>query len=53
VLENYRPAAAEGQQGLHFHKGKIGRCREVYTQENQAVLQARLTPYLARMGYAG
>jgi hypothetical protein len=52
VLEKYRPAAAEGQQGLHFHKGKIGRFRELYTPENQIVLQAKLTPYLARMGYA-
>ncbi len=52
VLEKYRPAAAEGQQGLHFQKGKIGRFRELYTQENQAVLQDKLRPYLARMGYS-
>ena len=33
VIENYRPDAAEGQQGLHFYKGKIGRFREVYNDE--------------------
>lgn len=52
VIEKYRPGAAEGQQGLHFYKGKIGRFREVYTQEQQAVLRDKLAPHLARMGYA-
>jgi hypothetical protein len=52
VIEKYRPGAGEGQQGLHFFKGKIGRFRELYTQEQQAVLRDKLTPYLGRMGYA-
>ena len=52
VIEKYRPGAAPGGPGLHFQKGKIGRFREVYTLENQAILQAKLAPYLARMGYA-
>ncbi len=52
VLENYRPGTADGQQGLHFHKGKIGRFREVYTRDEQAVLQGALAPYLPRMGYS-
>jgi hypothetical protein len=53
AVERYRPdAGAAGRQGLHFSKGKVGRFREVYTQEQQAALRARLSPYLARMGYA-
>lgn len=52
VIEKYRPDAAEGQQGLHFYKGKIGRFREVYTREQQIVLRDKLAPHLARMGYA-
>jgi aryl sulfotransferase len=51
VIDSYRPAAAEGQQGLHFYKGKIGRFREVYSAEEQAILQEKLGPYLLRMGY--
>lgn len=52
VLENYRPGNAEGQQGTHFFKGKIGRFREGYSAEQQEILAARLGPYLYRMGYA-
>ncbi|MGE5641919.1 MAG: sulfotransferase domain-containing protein [Byssovorax cruenta] len=51
VIESYRPGAAEGQQGLHFYKGKIGRFRESYSAEEQAILRERLSPYLTRMGY--
>jgi hypothetical protein len=51
VIENYRPEAAEGQQGLHFYKGKIGRFRESYPAEQQAILNGKLAPYLKRMGY--
>lgn len=51
VIEQYRPGAAEGQQGLHFYKGKIGRFREAYTAEQQAVLKQRLGAYISRMGY--
>ncbi len=51
VIESYRPSAAEGQQGLHFYKGKIGRFREVYSVEEQAILNEKLAPYLKRMGY--
>src|SRR6185369_725415 len=50
VIESYRPSAAEGQQGLHFYKGKIGRFREVYSAEEQAILNEKLAPYLKRMG---
>ena len=51
VIESYRPGAAEGQQGLHFYKGKIGRFREAYNAEEQAILREKLGPYLPRMGY--
>ncbi len=51
VIESYRPAAAEGQQGLHFYKGKIGRFRDSYSTEEQAILKVKLSPYLIKMGY--
>jgi hypothetical protein len=51
VIESYRPSVAEGQQGLHFYKGKIGRFREAYSPEEQAILNEKLAPYLTRMGY--
>jgi len=51
VTDAYRPGAGEGQQGLHFYKGRIGRFRECYSAQEQAVLQDRVGPYLARMGY--
>lgn len=51
VIEQYRPGVAEGQQGLHFYKGKIGRFRESYSTEEQAILNEKLRPYLVRMGY--
>ena len=51
VIESYRPEAAEGQQGHHFYKGKIGRFHESYSAEEQAILKEKLGPYLTRMGY--
>jgi len=51
VIEGYRPGAAEGQQGLHFFKGKIGRFRESYSAEEQAVLKEKMGGYLSKMGY--
>ena len=51
VVDPYRPGAAEGQQGLHFYKGKIGRFREAYSADEQAVVNERLRPYLERMRY--
>ena len=51
VIDSYRPSAAEGQQGLHFYKGKIGRFREAYSAEEQAILRKKLGLYLKRMGY--
>jgi hypothetical protein len=51
VTAGYRPGAAEGQQGLHFYKGKIGRFRESYDSEEQAILKEKLGVHLQRMGY--
>lgn len=51
VIDSYHPGAAEGHQGLHFYKGKIGRFRESYSTEEQAILKEKLAPYLERMGY--
>jgi hypothetical protein len=51
VIEGYRPGAAESQQGLHFYKGKIGRFRGFYSEEQKSVLNIKLDIYLARMGY--
>lgn len=51
VIERYRPENAEGQQGTHFFKGKIGRFRHVYTTEQQKILADRFGPFLSPMGY--
>jgi Sulfotransferase domain len=51
VIEAYRPGTGEGQQGLHFYKGKIGRFRECYSAEEQKVLAEKLGGTLKRMGY--
>jgi len=51
VIDAYRPGSAEGQQGLHFYRGKIGRFREVYSAEEQAILTDKIGPYLLQMGY--
>lgn len=51
VTDAFRPEAAEGQQGLHFYKGKIGRFRESYSAEQQSVLKEKMGAYLPLMGY--
>jgi hypothetical protein len=51
VTDAFRPEKGEGQQGLHFYKGKIGRFREAYSAEQQAVLKEKMSAYLSRMGY--
>ncbi|NJC95279.1 MAG: hypothetical protein C3F07_02300 [Anaerolineales bacterium] len=51
VIAGYRPQAAEGQQGLHFYKGRIGRFRESYNEEQQQILKDKMGAYLSRMGY--
>jgi len=51
VIDQYRPGKADGQQGLHFFKGKIGRFRQKYSVDEQAILNERFGPYLDQMGY--
>jgi hypothetical protein len=51
VIDAYRPGSADGQQGLHFYRGKIGRFRETYGAQEQSVLIDKIGPYLRRMGY--
>ncbi len=51
VLEDYRPSDAQGQQGLHFYKGKIGRFRQEYTSIQQEQMLQRIGGVLIRMGY--
>ncbi|MCQ3936389.1 MAG: hypothetical protein DPW18_05005 [Chloroflexi bacterium] len=51
VIERYRPGANDGQQGLHFYKGKVGRFRDAYTTGQKEILLDRLSGYLERMGY--
>ena len=52
IVAKYRPGKTEdGQQGLHFFKGKIGRFREKYSSEEQTFINEQLSPYLKRMGY--
>lgn len=52
VITKYEPGNAEGQQGLHYYKGRIGRFREAYSPEEQEILVKRLGSYLSKMGYA-
>ena len=51
VIEKYRPGASEGQPGLHFYKGKVGRFRQAYNEAQKSLLQEQLARFLPRMGY--
>lgn len=51
VIEQYRPGKGDGQQGLHFYKGKIGRFRESYGADQQKVMAERFGAALEKMGY--
>jgi hypothetical protein len=51
VVERNRPERAEGRQGTHFFKGRIGRFREAFSPEQQAILADRFEPFLGPMGY--
>jgi hypothetical protein len=52
VTDAFRPEKGEGQQGLHFFKGKTGRFREAYTPEQISILNDKMGAVIARMGYA-
>jgi hypothetical protein len=52
VIDQYQPEeATSDQKGLHFSKGKVGRFREKWTPEQQAILAERFGHYLQRMNY--
>jgi hypothetical protein len=52
VIEKYRPAQARQEtKGMHFRKGKVGRYREKWTEEQQRVLERAFKEYLVRMNY--
>lgn len=51
VIARYRPEQAEGRQGTHFFKGKVGRFREAFSAEEQSELASKLGPALREMGY--
>lgn len=52
VLEKYRPGGdAQGQQGTHYYKGQVGRFRERYTTQEQAMLVEKFGETLKKMGY--
>lgn len=51
VIARYRPGEAEGRQGTHFFKGKIGRFRDGFSAEQQSILASQLGPALKQMGY--
>ncbi|HET6846587.1 MAG TPA: sulfotransferase domain-containing protein [Anaerolineales bacterium] len=51
VINRLRPERAEGRQGTHFFRGRIGRFREVFSLEQQNVLAKAFEPFLSRMGY--
>ena len=51
VIESYHGPVVEGQKGLHFNKGQIGRFRESYSAEQQAILKEKMATFLVRMGY--
>jgi hypothetical protein len=51
VMAHYAPARAEGKQGTHFSKGRIGRFREIFTPQQQAGLAERFGSVLTRMRY--
>ena len=51
MIEQYRPGAGDGQQGLHFYKGKIGRFRESYGADQQKVMAERFGAAFEKMGY--
>jgi hypothetical protein len=51
VINRLRPERAEGRQGTHFYKGRIGRFKEAFSSEQQQTLADRFGSYLKRMDY--
>lgn len=51
VIEAYRPGKAEGKQGTHFQKGKVGRFRDSYSTDQQKVMANNFGSVLVKMRY--
>jgi len=52
VLERYRPEKARGgQKGIHYSKGRTGRYREKFNDDELSILNDKFGPYLEQMGY--
>lgn len=52
VFNSHQPGSSRpGGKGLHFQRGKIGRFREVFNEDQIAVLNEKFSPHLERMGY--
>ncbi len=53
VCEKYRPGKARGgQMGIHYSKGRTGRYREKFSEDELTILNNKFGPYLEPMGYA-
>ena len=51
VIEKYRPGQEDAQQGLHFYKGRVGRFRDFYGEEQKSALLEKFGQALRQMGY--
>lgn len=52
VLDKYNPVSKSSREkGTHFVKGKIGRYREAFTEEQKALSAEIFGPYLEAQGY--
>ncbi len=52
VIECYQPQRShEDQKGLHFRQGKIGRHRQVFSEQEVDLLNRTFHPYLIAHGY--
>jgi len=52
VIETHQPEMVQGEQGFHFHRGKIGRYRTAYSADEQARLASAFGDVLPTMGYS-
>lgn len=51
AIEKSRPKGTSAKAGNHFFKGRIGRYKEAFTDEQLSLCQELFGPYLERMGY--
>ncbi len=52
VIDRYQPQhSRQDQRGLHFRQGKVGRHRQVFSEEEVQILDRTFQPYLLAHGY--